>query len=296
MSKTPQEVLAAYRDFGVDIQTVKGWDRGRHPDWRGIINHHTATASASVSNPDPSLYWMLNAYDKPAAHILVGKTPGHTWLCGTDSYHCGQGGPWKAANIPAGNYPQYMLGIEIEDPGVKVGTLTDYQIENTAKINAATLDLFKLPIDRVITHGCWTNGCHGVNPDGPSANLGRKNDTLEGGWGQWPGSDKPTEYNAPWWRARVAELSKPKATWDGTIPSRGSCQAAFDGDKPTNTASWRLACRLHDLGHMPPAAKKGTQGYPTDGMKAARVSWGWKEGDGSPSEKAWRKLFGADKP
>jgi hypothetical protein len=297
MSKTPKEVLTAMRDFGVDIKTVNGWDRGRQPEWRGIINHHTATASASPSNPDPSLWWLLNAYDKPAANLLVGKTPGHTWFAGVDSYHCGLGGPWKAANIPAGNYPQYMLGIEIDDPGVRVGTLTDYQIENTAKINAAILDLFELPLDRVITHGCWTNGCHGVNPSGPNSTLGRKNDTIEGSWGQWPGDASPRPYNAPWWREQVGHyLSHQAETWDGTVPSRASARKAMD-EGLKNKAAWRLACRLYDLGYRREEPKAiGKQNYPKSAVQAARESFGWMPGEGSPSEKLWKRIFGIDKP
>lgn len=296
------EILTAIRDHGADVRLAAGWDS--HGDWskgcRGVINHHTATASASASNPAPSLWWCLNAYDKPVANMLVGKTPGNTWLLSAGpAYHCGNGGPWPDAGIGAGNHPDMMFGIEIDDPGAfGKYTLTDYQIEQTAKINVALFEVFGWPsLDRIITHGCWTNGCHGVNPRGPSLYVGRKNDTHEGAWGQWPGTDEPEPYNAPWWREQAGKILVEKpATWDGTVPKRSAAKYAMDEGKK-NKAAWRLACRLYDLGYRGvPPKPLGDQKYPATAVQRARESWGWNPGRGGPSEKVWNRLFGTDKP
>jgi hypothetical protein len=53
---------------------------------------------------------------------------------------------------------------------------------------------------------------------------------------------------------------------------------------------------LYDLGYTKTAPlPKGKQPFPVDAMKAARKAWGWKEGDGSVSDKAMVRLFGKDK-
>lgn len=294
-------LLAAMKDHGADVQTYRGWDTyGWWSRCEAVLIHHTATASASTSNPVPSLGWLVSAYDKPAANMLVGKNPGTTYLCAAGpSYHCGQGGPWKWANIPGGNYPQYLFGIELDDPGVKVGSLTDYQVDNTARIVAGLWDYFGWTDPRsVSTHKCWTDGCHGHSPT-PLPNRGRKNDTIDGAWGEHPGSDRPALYNAPWWRELVMEQlsggGKP-ATWDGTIPSRAAARKAFHDQDVRNKAAWRLACRLYDLGYRgKPANELGQQKYPLEAVRRFRDAQGWNVGEGQPTENLWRRVFGKDK-
>ena len=306
---TPKEVLAAMLDHGADVNTYKGWDRtGGAVPTRGVLMHHTATASASVSNPAPTLGWCVSAYNKPVANMLIGKTPGHTYLLaaltgnGTaGAYHCGTGGPVKWAGIPQGNRPDLLWGIEIDDPGVK-NTLTDYQVDNAAKVVAGLWDVFGWSDDRsIMTHKCWTDGCHGANPDGPSPNLGRKNDTHDGSWGSWPGDSKPAPYNAPFWREKVQDiLDGERNLWDGTVPSREAVMNVHpDSTKNPggeNKATWRLRARLSDLGYIDPAkvpAEKRSK-YPTSGMQRFRTAQGW-DGDGY-SKTAQKRLFGVDKP
>jgi len=294
-------LLAAFKDHGVDVKTVNGWDN--YGWWnnrcRGVLLHHTATASASVTNPAPTLSWCLNAYDKPVANMLVGKTPGHTYLLASGpAYHCGQGGPWDFAGIPAGNRPDMLFGVEIDDPGAYgKNTLTDYQVANSGKISAALYDFFGWTDERSIgTHKCWTDLCH-TGASKPGKNLGRKNDTHDGQWREFPGSNIAQPYNAPYWRALADRYRhEDSGTWDGTIPFRSTAKAAQD-QGTANKAAWRLACRLYDLGYKnKPAAKNGKQTYPTSSVKAFRVAQGWPAGQGAPSRAAWRRIFGADKP
>jgi hypothetical protein len=304
---TPSQVLAALLDHGADVQTYKGWDTKGRP-WnydggglRAIIMHHTATASASIKNPAPSLNWCANAYDRPAANMLVGKVPGTTYLLSAGScWHSGDGGPFPAIGITrAANVGHFrMFGIEIDDPGLKVGTITDYQIEQSARIAAALSDLCGWPdLSRVITHGAWTDGSYGVNPNGPSPFKGRKNDTIAGPWGDYPGATTARDYNPIFWRQEVAKYVKKQETWDGGVPSRSVAEKAFADRKIANGATWRLACRLYDLGfRKKPSSARGKQTYPVQAMAAFQKSQGLVHTDGRPTSTTWRRLFGKDKP
>lgn len=308
---TPSEVLVALRDHGVDIQTYRGWRTKGRP-WKtsedpngpgglfGVVNHHTAAASASLRNPAPSLDWCANAFSRPACNVLVGKKPGFTYLLASGSvFHPGDGGPFPAIGIHGtGNMGYYRLfGIEVEDPGLKPGTITDYQIENTARINAALWDLCGWPDPkRIITHKCWTDGCHGVNPNGPSKYVGRKNDTIDGAWRQYPGDPHPAEYNAPFWRQKAAVYRKRLPTWDGTVPTVAAVQRAEATEGLANKAAWRVACRLYDLGYRrDPARPQGIQSYPRNAVAKFRVAQGWEAKNGAYGDRVSRRLFGKTK-
>lgn len=307
---TPSQILAALRDHGVDIKTYKNWDTIGRP-WnydggglRAVINHHTATPSATGSSGCPSLGWCATAYDKPASNAIIGRGPGDTYLLSAGScWHSGDGGPFPAIGIKqAANVGHFrMWGNEIDDAGLKYGTLTDYQIENVARIDAALTDLCGWPKDgsRIITHQAWTDGSYGVNPNGPSPYLGRKGDTLHKNWGEYPGSKVAENYNPIFWREQVAKYLKDAkpAMWDGTIPlMRIAAKAAADPEVK-NKAAWRLACRLYDLGYMKQKpAKLGEQGYPTEAVVAARKAFGWNTDKTVPSDRLWSRVFGMKKP
>ena len=236
--------------------------------------------------------------------MLIGRGPGDTYLLsGGSAYHCGDGGPVPALGVPSRGFlgQTRFFGIEIDDPGVSSKSLTPYQIEQTAKTLAALAKLCGWDVGEAIgTHKCYTDGCHGWNPKGPSPTVGRKNDTLDGPWGSWPGSPDPAPYNAPFWRAETAKYLGAPVTWDGTVPTLAAARNAFASlstDTPVrNKAAWRMACRLYDLGIRPePARDLHVQGYPRKDVKAFRESIGWLAGDGSPSERLWRRLFGKAK-
>lgn len=306
---SPAEVRQALLDHAVDVQFYKGWDTVGRP-WKGPdgspglmggVIHHTANANAAPGNVKGVLGWAVTAYDLPVCNMLIGKSQGETYLLASGSvYHCGDGGPVPALGIPSRGYlgQTRLFGIEIDDPGVKIGTITDYQIENTVKTMAALAELAGWDIDKsILTHKCYTDGCHGANPNGPSPCLGRKNDTLEGAWATWPGDQTPAPYNALWWREKIKASSTPQ-TWDGTIPTQSAAlKAAQEGIK--NKAAWRVACRLYDIGmrrHEP--AKVGSQEYPLIAMKKYQESIGIRSDriDGLPNKTTWIKLFGINKP
>lgn len=309
VNPSPWELRQALLDFGVDINFYKGWDTvGRpwegpdgSPGLMGGVIHHTANPGAAPGKINNILGWAVTAYDKPVCNMLIGKSPGESYLLASGSvYHCGDGGPVPALGIPDRGFlgQTRLFGIEIDDPGVKVGTITDYQIENTAKTMAALAELCGWDIDKsILTHKCYTDGCHGANPKGPSPCIGRKNDTLEGAWATWPGDQKPAPYNALWWRDKIKEISSPK-TWDGTVPTQSAAlKSAQEGLK--NKAAWRLASRLYDIGvRKREPAPVGQQEYPLIAMKKYQEQIGIRPEkiDGLPNKTTWLKLFGVNKP
>ena len=301
---TPSQLLAALRDHGVDLKTYARWDT-RGGRWGqsgggldGITIHHTATASATGSKGAPTLYWCANTYDWAISNMLVGRGPGDTYLLSANpSYHTGDGGPWPEIGINrAANVGHLQLfGVEIDDAG-KGLTLTDYQVENTARISAALWDLCGWPNDkRIVTHQAWTDGSYSVNPNGPSPHFGRKGDTMHKVWREYPGATEVQNYNPIFWREQAKKYLKKPQTWDQTIPSRAAATKALDGDL-ANKAAWRLACRLYDLGFRRNEPKpEGQQKYPTIAVKNFQEEQGLTV-DGRPSRKTWRRLFGKDKP
>lgn len=298
---TPSQILVAMRDHGVDVQTYDGWDTiGRpwkgpdgSPGLTGVVTHHTSTASATGSKGCPSLWWAVNAYELPVCNLLMGRGPGDTYLlAGGSVYHCGDGGPVPALGVPSRGYlgQTRFFGIEIDDPGVSTSSLTDYQIENVGRIHAALTDLTGWDPDLAIgTHKCYTDGCHGWNPNGPSPCLGRKNDTLDGPWGDFPGDPKPKPYNAPFWRENVKKYLAQQGTWDGTVPTQAAIERAVEKDL-RNTAVWRLACRLYDMGYGDAPADKGQQDYPAKSVAAIQAKWGWKA-TGGYSERTHKRIW-----
>lgn len=282
---TPSQILAAFRDHGVDIRTYKGWD-SRGGEWGqpygggldGIVLHHTSTASATGSKGCPTLYWCAETYDWSIANVIIGRGPGDTYfLSGRPSYHSGDGGPFPDIGIhQAANVGHHQLfGVEIDDAGRGM-TLTDYQIEQAARISAALWDLCGWPNEkRIITHGAWTDGSYGVNPKGPSPYLARKNDTLCKEWGDWPGPDKVQMYNPVFWRKEAEKYRAKDALWDGTVPRRTAIMRAIEKDG-ANKATWRLACRLYDLGVGEKPARRGQQTYPAKAVAEMQAKWGWK--------------------
>jgi len=310
---SPSQILAAMRDHGVDVQTYKGWDTiGRpwagpsgSPGLMGAVVHHTATSSATGSKGCPTLGWAVSAYELPVCNLLVGRGPGDTYLLsGGSVYHCGDGVTPAFLGSQRGFFGQTRLwGIEIDDPGVKTGSITDYQIENVARTLAALADLCGWDVDKAVgTHKCYTDGCHGWQPKAnptvaQGGTRGRKNDTLDGEWAEWPGSDAPEEYNAPFWRAETKkyQVAALPETWDKTIPSRAAAQRAIDGNM-ANLAAWRTACRLHDLGFRKEVSlPAGEQRWPMNAYKRFQKDQALEQ-TGRPDAKTWRRLFGKDKP
>lgn len=297
---TPSQLQTALIDHGVDFKTYARWDT-RGGTWGaygggldGIVMHHTSTASATGSSGCPTLYWCAETYDWAIANMVMGRGPGDTYLLSAKpAYHSGDGGPWPAIGIDqAANVGHHQLfGIEIDDPGVKF-TLTDYQIENAARVAAALSDLCGWPDDgsRIVTHQAWTDGSYGVNPKGPSPYLGRKGDTIHGGgWAEYPGEKVASGYNPVFWREQAAKYRIGARAWDGTVPTRNAVVRSINEALP-NAAAWRLACRLYDMGYGPKPRPKGEQLYPAEAVGNIQRKWGWS-GNGGYSERTHKRIW-----
>ena len=290
INPTPAQIRQALIDHGVDASFYKDWDKkGR--SWtsgmQACVVHHTSTASAKEGRGAPSLYWATTAFaPMMVANQLVGKDPGSNWyLSAGATYHSGDGGPWRAVGVGVGNVLHWRAwGIEIDDPGISK-TINKYQIEQVARTLAALWDLNEWPEDgsRIITHGDWTDSGPFLGEKNYGPYRYRKNDTLR------------QFYDQDFWRNEAKKYRIKKQLWDGTIPRRAATEAAIARDS-ANKATWRVACRLYDLGardRMP--AELGKQKYPKGAVKKFQESVGIRA-NGNPTEETWIKLFGKDKP
>ena len=290
---TPQEIQKALIEHGVDAKFYKGWDkkgRGWSNGLQACVVHHTSTASAREGNGAPSLYWAVTAYAPMAvANQLVGKDKGSNWyLSAGATYHSGDGGPWSAVGVGVGNVLHWRAwGIEIDDPG-RGKTLNSYQIEQVGRTLAALWDLCEWPEDgsRIITHGDWTDSGPYLGEKNYGPFRYRKNDTLR------------QYYDQNFWRAEARKYRIKNKTWDETIPSRKAAETALDRDA-ANKATWRVACRMYDLGvyrYVP--EKLGVQKFPTRDMKRYQKSLNLPKElrTGRPNAETWIALFGKDKP
>jgi hypothetical protein len=226
--------------------------------------------------------------------MLIGRGKGDTYLLSAGScYHSGDGGPWPAIGITsAGNTAHVkVFGIEIDDPGRTVGSMTSYQIEQTARTNAALMDLCGWGPDRIVTHQAWTDGSYGVNPSGPGPFRGRKGDTLHKAWREWPGSDKAEAYNPVFWREQAAKYVESAQVWDGTVPTVRAVQRS-QSEGVANIAAWRVAARLYDLGFRRDVpTEPGRQKYPQLAVKRFQESLGWANAHGNYSAATAKRLF-----
>lgn len=236
-----QEVRDALRDYKVDFKTYSNWDTKGSP-WNatggglfGCMMHHTG-ANISGYSGAPSLHWMLNAYDKPACNILVGRGKNDTYLLAARAvYHSGLGGPWPAIGASVGNTANSRtFGVEIEG-STAYGSIpesrpyfTEYQEENAARIAAALWDLCGWPKDgsRIVTHADWTDSGKylGTNNYGPY--LGRKPDTRR------------STHSGKFWRKLAAKYLDPSQEGSEPTPNPGSGNGGNPGS-PSESESYK---------------------------------------------------------
>jgi len=290
---TPQEIQQSLIDHGVDAKFYKDWDKKGRAWSNGMqaaVVHHTATASATEGRGAPSLYWAVTAYAPMAvANQLVGKDKSTNWyLSAGATYHSGDGGPWSAVGVGAGNVLHWRAwGIEIDDPG-RGKTINSYQVEQVARTLAALWDLNDWPEDgsRIVTHGDWTDSGPFLGEKNYGPFRYRKNDTLR------------QYYDQNFWRSEARKYRIKNKQWDETVPSRRAAEVSIDKDV-ANKASWRVACRMHDLGLLKhPADALGVQKFPSREVKRYQRSINLPRvlRTGRPNPETWVALFGKDKP
>jgi hypothetical protein len=245
---------------------------------------------AREGNGAPSLYWAVTAYAPMAvANQLVGKDKSTNWyLSAGATYHSGDGGPWSAVGVGVGNVLHWRAwGIEIDDPG-QGKTINPYQIEQVARTLAALWDLNEWPEDgsRIITHGDWTDSGPFLNEKNYGPFRYRKNDTLR------------QYYDQKFWRAEARKYRIKNKQWDETIPARSAADRAIISNA-ANKATWRVACRMYDLGVLRYVPEKlGVQKFPEKDLKRYQRSLNLSKElrTGKPNAETWAALFGKDKP
>lgn len=269
----------AFKDHGVKY-TVHPRQRSRAqwPDGlRAAVVHHTAGVN--------SVDYLATAWSLPGANCVINRDGTVVILAWGSAFHSGDGGPWSGV---AGKNSAHLVswGIEIEDKGVGA-TITAAQQATTGRMLAALVSL-GMPRKNIVRHADWTDGTGGVS-DAPLPTKGRKIDTR-----------KDYGYTTGFWRDRADQYAltdawmpatpKPGDLWDGHVPPLDTLMAAEESGTP-NKATFRLACRLHDLGHYHGTPELGVTAYPRKAVANWQRSKGYKD-TGLYGPKAHEQIFG----
>ena len=192
MAPSPSQVLNAIKASGVRYSLCDKWDDSSIDasgtwDPSYVILHHTANGGATGNAP--SLNYCLKGSYPPIrnCHFLIGRDGLVYVLTTYQCYHAGEGGPGKwgdGPQISANSMNHYAYGIEIESKGTSTNTsgsngtdgITNAQVEATAALTAALLDLINQNVGCAINHKTWAPG--------------RKTDTV---------------YADSWWHDRIDE-------------------------------------------------------------------------------------------
>jgi hypothetical protein len=111
-----------------------------------------------------------------------------------------------------------------------------------------------MPKQHIHRHADWTDGT-GPVVGASSSTRGRKMDTNK----RW----YPTEF----W-VKQAERFLVQPLWDGHTPPVEELRRASETPGDVSLASYRLACRLHDLGYYAGVVQpRGEQGYPVKAVQ-----------------------------
>lgn len=89
------------------------------------------------------------------------------------------------------------------------------------------------------------------------------------------------------------EKPSSKKLWDGVVPEFNNIIKAMDDKELKNKASWRLSCRLADLGFFKGVPVEYEQGYPWNAVAAWQKSKGYNvQPPGRYGRIAHEKIFG----
>ena len=260
-SPTPAQMREAFNDLKVSWTAHKKVSTGRGP-WREGLRAATVHHTAGKNSAD----YLATIYSLPGANCVInnGQYNGKSVdgraviLSWGDAWHSGAGGPWSGI-ASRDSLHRVSWGIEIESMGTR-RDITDAQKENVGRMLAALVEL-GMPLKNIHRHADWTDGTGPV--PGPLPTRGRKIDT-----------NKALGYTTQLW----VDLAKKYGSnaWDGKVPSLEACERA-DEENLTSPASWRIACRLQDLGYYKgPVSPKGEQGYPRKAIQNLQDDKGWK--------------------
>lgn len=166
---TAPQVLAAVRSSGVRYQLHPGWDdpalnpHGSRWAPAYVMEHHTA---GSGQGDAPSLGWVLRPGSLApvrACHFLVARSGLVHVIYALGCFHAGAGGPGQwgdGPRVPADVMNAHAYGIEIESRGTSLSTAngngyTEAQLDATARVSAALLDLLGRSTACAINHRTW---------------------------------------------------------------------------------------------------------------------------------------------
>jgi hypothetical protein len=262
MAITSDQFKKALDNSGIELEWMSGWKNTWHgmSAWRGkggnpvaLLLHHTAGASTeskdpnhkgnqcSADNGQVKFVHRHPEFNSPASQFTLRRCGKLAINAYKPCYHAGKGDfkgtQWSGLGIPKDSANTYLMGIEIVSKGLK-DDLTDNQWKTLAKLAETLRKLYG-----------WKDLSTYYFPRHKDYAPTRKVDIKA--------SNK-----------KVQEMfNKFGGThWDGKIPDiEGILKAEEEGI--ANPASWRLACRLADLGYFKGTpAEKGIQKYPTKAM------------------------------
>jgi hypothetical protein len=272
---TPAQLREAFNDHGVGYVTNDKTNAGRDA-WanglRAATVHHTAGKN-SLGHLQSFRWGGANALIQHGGYNGKANDGKAVILCWGSAWHSGTGGPWPKV---AGRDSLHLVswGIEIESLGTR-SDITDAQTDTVGRMLAALVDL-GMPIGHVHRHEDWTDG-HDPVGGYPLPTNGRKIDTNA----RW--------YDTGFWVEQARRHRQ--GLWDGTVPDVDAVQKAAQDPTLANKASWRVACRLADLGFY-----NGTplplyqQGYPRKAVARFQKAQGW-DGSGKYGNTTHARLF-----
>jgi len=293
LKPSPKQFREAFSDHGVQFVEHPQCSLGRSAWTHGLraaTVHHTASKG-------PSATYLATAWNLPGANACINN--GHynglehdgraVILSWGDCWHPGQGGPWPGV-AARDSLHLVSWGIEVESLGDRKD-ITAAQVETVGRMLAALVDL-GMPRRNAHRHADWTDG---TGPVGgfPLPTVGRKIDTR-----------KDLGYTTSFWQAACAQYETRERTgvptpakpvkgdlWDGRVPYLDVLVAA-QGSNEATAATYRLAARLHDLGHYAGRPILGVTAYPRKAIAVWQQSHGY-QATGNYGPVAQQMIFGA---
>ena len=289
MSVSADKFKKALDASGLDIEWMSGWKNTWHgmSKWRGkngnpvaLMLHHTAGASTDSTDPkhkgnqcsadegQKKFVHRHPSYSSPASQFCLlrcGRLAINAYL---PCYHAGKGDfsgtEWKGHGIPKDSANSYLMGIEIVSKGLK-DDLTEAQWATLAKLAVVLKDLYG-----------WKDTSTFYFPRHKDYAPDRKVDIKA--------SNKKVQN-------KFAEYA---GAWDGKVPDIEGIYNAEADPTLKNPASWRLACRLKDLGHFRGDPVKGEQGYPRKAVESFNANTSMAD-KGKYGPRAHEKIFSLPK-
>ena len=261
-----RQLADAFRDHAVTFVEHRKVSAGRDA-WANGLRAATVHHTAGKDSAD----YLATHWSLPGANVVInhGRYNGRdvdgraVVLSWGSCWHSGDGGPWRGV---AGKDSLHLVswGIEIESLGTRPD-MTDAQLETVGRMLAALVDL-GMPAGNIHRHADWTDGTGPVK-GASSSTRGRKIDTRR----EWYPTSRWVELAATYGRRQL---------WDGHVPAFDELLRASRIRDDVSIASWRLACRLADLGHYQGTPKpRGEQGYPRHALSAWRKAHGYDDTD-----------------